>query len=195
MRTTQKFERGDVVRIAVDLGPSMSHFRADTEAIVLNVSGARQVTSYPLDGHPSETEAQYGVMFLDTGAESSWYKESQLTYIRHGGEYEIARISIMRQERIKNEKEISWIVENWATIRDRLPRASKYELIRRMGLKSTFGSFGSGYRLDATTALRMLDPILASKDLPLVESFLPRFRELLETVLSECGTKKEVKHE
>lgn len=73
----QKFYFGDVVRIAADLGPSMRHFRADCDAVVIG--------SYlDLHGRVTQGSHAYCLLFQD-GNPLSWYKEDQLALIRHGG--------------------------------------------------------------------------------------------------------------
>ncbi len=67
----QKFPCGSRVRIAKDLGRSMSHFASDRDATVKYVYahayGGNNVTSYCLD--------------VDGIGSSSWYEEHQLTAI------------------------------------------------------------------------------------------------------------------
>lgn len=77
----QKFHRGDQVHIAKDLGPSMSHFENDRNAIVIG--------SYR-DLYGGDDTKSYSVMFAD-GSTSSWYDEWQLTFLRHVGEAGIER--------------------------------------------------------------------------------------------------------
>lgn len=80
----QKFFRGHRVHIAADLGPTMSHFHKDTDAII--------VGSYSdLYGHGNYTS--YELLVLSKKGEphhtSAWYEEHQLTLVnsdRDGGE-------------------------------------------------------------------------------------------------------------
>lgn len=70
----QKFFAGDLVRIADDLGPSMSHFTSGCEAVVI----------YSYAEHYGETRGRYTKMYclyLPNEGESSWYEEEQLTFI------------------------------------------------------------------------------------------------------------------
>lgn len=73
----QKFERGDLVRVAKDLGPSMAHFTADCDAVVLG-SYADQY-----GGGQEWKSDSYGLLLLEENGRpyrsSSWYKEGQLT--------------------------------------------------------------------------------------------------------------------
>ncbi|NOR84872.1 hypothetical protein GQ473_02035 [archaeon] len=68
-----RFKRGDFVRIVDDLGPTMSHFRAGANAIILHSD---------VDMNPFISESiyspQYQLIFTDTGNEVAWYEEDQL---------------------------------------------------------------------------------------------------------------------
>lgn len=165
MTTEQKFKRGDVVHIAADLGPSMSHFTADKNAIVMG--------SYRDKYGGDHNVNDYTVMLLDTGVECSWYHAHQLTLIRHGGEEEIARVKAARADREKYETDLAWIVENWANIRERMPGATIGELMRRLGIVNPWGARGEGitYYSNAMATFHLLDPILSTGDLAQVESF------------------------
>lgn len=74
----QKFTRGNLVRIADDLGESMSHFEKGKNAVILY--------SYK-DEYGGHNDKEYGVIFPDNGREVSWYHEHQLTLLEEGGEH------------------------------------------------------------------------------------------------------------
>lgn len=74
----QKFFKGDLVRIAKDLGPSMSHFEKDCEAVVM-------YTYAEAYGPGRRNETQYSLVLLPSGAQVSWYDEDQLTLIEGDG--------------------------------------------------------------------------------------------------------------
>jgi hypothetical protein len=71
----QKFFLGDRVRIAKDLGSSMSHFESDCEAIVM-YSYAEQY-----DSSSKRNLDQFSLYILPNRGESSWYYANQLTLI------------------------------------------------------------------------------------------------------------------
>ena len=73
------FKRGDFVHIADDLGPMMTHFRADADAIVLRRSSS-----------------QYALLFPDNGEECSWYEEHQLILMQPHPDYMINAIQSFR---------------------------------------------------------------------------------------------------
>ena len=71
----QKFHAGDLVHIAKDLGPSMSHFDADLDAVVLG--------SYADEYGGANTE-DYGLYVKGVGP-VAWYHEHQLTLLSGDG--------------------------------------------------------------------------------------------------------------
>jgi len=71
---SQKFQRGDHVQVADDLGECMAHFQSGCEAIV--------VGSYR-DQYGGDTTDIYTLFIKDSG-EVSWYQEPQLTLIEAG---------------------------------------------------------------------------------------------------------------
>lgn len=74
-KMAQKFFFGDRVRIAKDLGSSMSHFEKDCEAIVM-YSYAEQY-----DSSSAKNLDQFSLFILPKGGESSWYYAHQLELI------------------------------------------------------------------------------------------------------------------
>lgn len=92
----KKFKRGDVVRIAKDLGPSMSHFESDQEAIITE--------SDYCEGW------EYGLI-TKIGSESCWYEEWQLTFIRYSkrGEAEKwIKKGELRDQKIRDKNNKFW---------------------------------------------------------------------------------------
>lgn len=73
--TKQKFYRYDLVRVADDLGKTMSHFPGAGELAVVEGSYADLC-------HGSDRKS-FGLMFEKHGG-VSWYNESQLTLIETG---------------------------------------------------------------------------------------------------------------
>ena len=72
----QTFQRGDWVRVAKDLGPSMRHFPADCEAIVVGSCKDRY--------GGGKRESQIYTLYLKEQGQCSWYEENQLTLIEPG---------------------------------------------------------------------------------------------------------------
>lgn len=72
--TSQKFHRGDVVRIAKDLGMTMRHFPADRLAVV--------VGSYRDQfGGGAHNSKDYTLRLEGNTGGTSWYHEDQLTLV------------------------------------------------------------------------------------------------------------------
>ena len=152
----QQFQRGDVVGVADDLGSYMSHFPSGGEAIVMYSYRDRY------GGRP-DSPSDYSLMFMD-GSEVAWYRESQLTFLRRGGESEIQRIIAEREARTSQESDLRWIAANWPTIRTKVPGASAAELMRRVGITNPWGSEGEGMAWYANweQTFAAVDPILSA---------------------------------
>lgn len=71
----QKFQKGDLVQITKDLGPSMCHFPNDALAIVLYSS--RKGSVAPEGGN-------IYALFVEDHGYSAWYEEDQLTLVQSG---------------------------------------------------------------------------------------------------------------
>ena len=76
----QKFSNGDHVRVAKDLGESMSHFESDCEAIVL-YSYIERYGGHGANYKAGDTE-EYSIHIKKHG-QHSWYYGSQLKLIEH----------------------------------------------------------------------------------------------------------------
>lgn len=81
MRATQKFHKGDLVRIADDLGPHMTHFNAGCEAIVLGSLEDQCVDGYGVDEDEDALAPEYEVFIKGVGP-VSWYDEDQLSLVQ-----------------------------------------------------------------------------------------------------------------
>jgi hypothetical protein len=132
----QKFKRGNLVKIAKDLGPHMSHFENDKEAVIIG--------SYD-DLYGGGNTSQYSLMFTDTGSRSSWYYESQLTLINEGGEHLIEE-GAKKSEEIKNKEiQIDYILSKLDG--GELSSASILHLFDLIGYSSRFLRNGEFYTL------------------------------------------------
>lgn len=74
----QKFHIGNIVKIADDLGSSMSHFESGCYAIV--------VGSYA-ELYGGDNVKSYSLKLLPSGRYVSWYKEHQLSLVSINKEY------------------------------------------------------------------------------------------------------------
>ncbi len=77
IKPKQKFFRGHRVRIADNLGPTMSHFASGRDAIVVGSFSDLLTCS------SGEGEVQYELLLEEDDAIGTvaWYKESQLTLV------------------------------------------------------------------------------------------------------------------
>ena len=137
MKTKQKFKRGNLVKIAKDLGDSMSHFENDKEAII--------VGSYADTYGGNDTNSSYAVMFLDTGGQSSWYYERQLTLINEGGKRLFKQAKANRARISKQNTDINYILP--LLDKGQLSSESILYLFKISGLKSSFYKNGEFYAL------------------------------------------------
>lgn len=153
---TQKFHKGDHVRVADDLGPSMSHFESGCEAIVIG-SYADQ---YGGQNHRSYT------LHLKGQGEVSWYEEPQLTLL------EADRLDLLAQWEAEEEAErrqkadIDWIFEHGPEVLRSAHGASISTLARGVGITDLWGSNGEGisYYENAMRVLGLAAPFLETKD-------------------------------
>lgn len=167
----QKFKRGDVVHIAADLGRSMSHFTNDKDVVILG--------SYADQFGGSNTKS-YTVLFTDNGNKVSWYKEHQLTFIRHRGEELITKITERRKKRQEKEMDLNWIVENWKELRLKASGATMNKLMSLIGITNPWGNNGEGidlYRHQIYT-IKVLDAVLLTGSLEKVEQFIADFPKI-----------------
>ena len=81
-----KFKRGNLVRIADNLGESMFHFEKGCNAIITEAYKTHE-TYYNNESNTCYEKpiTEYAVMFPETGNTSAWYHESQLSLIEDGG--------------------------------------------------------------------------------------------------------------
>ena len=160
VKSSQQFQRGDLVRVAADLGPCMSHFRTNADAIVLG-SYADQYGC-----RDKRTANQYTLLFTDSGSESSWYDADQLTLLRHVGDEGIREVESARQLRQKREADLDWIVANWPAIRHNPPGASVAALARLIGINDLWGPRGEGfdYMVNSMAVIKIFDEVLLTGD-------------------------------
>lgn len=155
----QKFKKGDLVRVAKNLGPFMSHFTSDCDAIVLG--------SYKdqYGGSDLEDTIDYTIYTKKDG-ESSWYEENQLTLIEHN---RIDLLKLWKEEKKKENKlhsDLDWIFANGESVLNHPTNATIEALGSCAGLNNLWGSHGEGYVYyqNAITILHFAKPFLESCD-------------------------------
>lgn len=153
---TQKYKNGDLVRVAKDLGPLMSHFTSDCDAIVIH--------SYA-DKYGGDNINSYCIHIKGEG-QCAWYEEDQLTLI------ESDRLDILCKWEQESEEEsilksnINWIFANGEEVLKGAHGSTISELGKYLGIKDLWGSSGEGfvYYLNAMTILEFAEPFLRSGD-------------------------------
>ncbi len=161
-RSTQLFHRGDVVKVADDLGPSMSHFYGAGESAFVIGSYFDQFGGSPDSPNGGHS---YTLMF-PTHGEVSWYYESQLTLLRLGAPDEIAAAKAALEAQHEQEADLDWILAHWKENRPNLPGASCDALMKLCGIDNPWGAHGEGYTWyrNAISTLAVLEAALDSGD-------------------------------
>lgn len=150
------FKKGDWVRVAKDLGPSMSHFTADCEAIVVgsyaDQYGGRNRNSYTLH--------------LKGQGQVSWYYGEQLTLIESGRIDKLAAWEEERAADIKQKSDLDWIFDHGPEVAAKPPGASIQALASCFGLNNLWGSRGEGidWYANAMGTMELAGPFLTAKD-------------------------------
>jgi hypothetical protein len=155
----QKFHKGDWVRVAKDLGSTMSHFESDCEAIVIG-SYADQ---YP--GFDSENTHDFTI-FIKGRGQVSWYGGNQLILIETG------RIDLLEQwesekaVEVKEKSDLDWIFSHGQEVTENPHGASIQSLASCFGLDNLWGSRGEGatYYSNAIMTMQLAMQFLIMKD-------------------------------
>lgn len=152
----QKYKKGDLVHVAKDLGPCMSHFTNDVDAVVIG--------SYKDQYGGSDTKSY--TLNLKGSGETSWYEEHQLTLIEHN------RLDILKkwkEEEKAEEKQksnLDWIFKNGKSVLKSAHGATVSALAKCLGCSNLWGSHGEGfaYYQNAMAVLTMAEPFLKKSD-------------------------------
>lgn len=165
----QKFNKGDLVQIAKDLGQTMSHFKSDQKAIV-SYSYADKY-----GGGVDECGHEYGLVFSN-GSTSAWYYEHQLELIAKDKWSLAEEWMKKRNVRIEKESDIDYIFAHpeKALSGNSIPLIA---LGRMVGIKDMWGSQGEYVTLasNCTKVFRLAQPYLAAKD---KEGWIKRAEEI-----------------
>jgi len=152
----QKFSKGDWVRVADDLGPSMRHFTAGCEAIVIgsyaDQYGGDDITSYTLH--------------LKGSGRCSWYHEHQLTLIEAGRADKLARWEEAIEAERRQKGDLDWIFSHGPEVSEKPHGASIQALANCFGLTDLWGPNGEGitYYTNAQGTLALAEPFLRTND-------------------------------
>ena len=152
----QKFQKGDWVRVAKDLGRSMRHFTANCEAIVIG--------SYA-DQYGGDCREDYTLHLKESG-ECSWYHGHQLTLIESGRMDTLQAWEEEKEAARRQKSDLDWIFANGSDVLERRHGASIQALANCFGLTNLWGSRGEGitYYSNALGTLKLAEPYLKVGD-------------------------------
>lgn len=152
----QKFCKGDYVRVAKDLGPCMSHFTADCDAIVIG--------SYK-DRYGGNDTKSY-TLHLKGRGETSWYEEWQLTLIERNRNDLLEQWEKEEEEEDNLHSNLDWIFANGQSVLHGATGATIGALANCIGVSNLWGSHGEGfvYYQNAMAILHLAKPFLESGD-------------------------------
>lgn len=167
----QEFQKGDHVQVAKDLGPSMSHFTGDCEAIVIG--------SYRDQYGGSDTNSY--TLHLKGRGRTSWYYGQQLTLIERDRNDLLATWEHEAAELESRDSNLTWIFNNGALVMKRASGATVAALANHMGIVNLWGSRGEGITLYEMSHLvmQLARPYLWFCD---EDGFLEMAHELRDTV-------------
>jgi hypothetical protein len=167
----QIFHNGDHVRIADDLGPTMSHFTSGVEAIVIG--------SYA-DQYGGSNTKSYTLHIKGKGR-TSWYEEHQLKLIERNRADMLRRWKEEEDEKSRREADLGWIFSNGASVMKAPSGSTIAALARHMGIANLWGSAGEGitYYQMSLAVLELARPFLWYCD---EEGFLEFAHDLRDTV-------------
>jgi hypothetical protein len=153
---TQKFHKGDLVHVAKDLGPTMGHFTADIDAIVLG--------SYK-DQYGGSNTKSYSLHLKGQG-HCSWYWESQLEMLEANRGDLLAKWEDDRAAELEILSDLDWIFENGPEVAEAPKGASIQALFSALGYGSLWGSNGEGinYYENSHLVMALAKPFLLAKD-------------------------------
>lgn len=144
----QKFHKWDLVQVANDLGPMMSHFTGDCRAIVIEVS-----------------DGDYG-LFLEGEGECWWYEEDQLILIKKKQEALLEKWKKAEEDEAELQGNLDWIFEHGEDVIANGYPYSVEALAVTLGCDNLWGDKGEGftYYQNARGVLDLALPFLETGD-------------------------------
>lgn len=154
----QKFVKGDLVRVAKNMGSGMSHFDSDCDAIVMH--------SYKDKYGGGKSRMKIYCLYIKGRGEVSWYYENQLTLIEHN------RLDLLKEwedEQDAEDKEkadIDWIFTHGKEVLKSAHGATLRTLAANLGIDDLWGTGGEGfnYYANAMQILSIAKPFLEKND-------------------------------
>lgn len=152
----QKFNKGDLVKVAKDLGQCMSHFTNDCEAIVMY--------SYN-DKYGGGNTKSYGIYIKGEG-QTAWYEEPQLELIEAGRIDLLDKWEAEAKKEAEEKSDIDWIFENGEEVLTGAHGATVSALAKCLGCDNLWGSNGEGfvYYQNAMAVMAHAEPFLKTGD-------------------------------
>lgn len=152
----QKFHKGDHVMVAKDLGPHMSHFKSDCEAIVIG--------SYK-DQYGGDNTSSYTIHIKGSG-QTSWYKENQLTLIRIRAIDLLDEWEAEQKAFIDQNSDLDWIFDNGKDVAKSPSGVTLEKLYSMLRDGSMWGRNGEGitWHSNANTVHHWACPYLVTND-------------------------------
>ena len=152
----QKFQKGDLVQVAKDLGKSMSHFTSGCRAIVIG--------SYT-DRYGGDDTKSYTI-YTEGRGQSSWYYEHQLTLIESGRTDLLKEWEDVRDAEIELKSNLDWIFKNGKEVINSAHGCTCQALADCFDMGSLWGSRGEGYTYmqNSLIVLGLAKPFLESGD-------------------------------
>lgn len=141
----QKFQKGDLVMIAKDLGGLMKRFTAGREAIVIG--------SYA-DQFGGDDTKKY-TLHLKGRGEVSWYEEYQLTLLESGRLDKLKQWEDEKEAERKQKSDLDWIFSHGQEVLEHPHGASIQALANCFGLTNLWGSRGEGFVYYENTMLTL----------------------------------------
>ena len=153
----QKFNKGDKVRVADDLGRSMSHFQSGVDAIVIG--------SYK-DQFGGRNTKSYTIHIQGQGT-CSWYEEHQLTLIEKACYEELDEWEKYLENKGTIESDLGWIFDNGPQVAKSASGYSVQKLFNCVCDGSLWGSNGEGvnYYSNSYAIMHFARPFLEVGDL------------------------------
>lgn len=152
----QKFNNGDYVRVAKDLGPCMAHFQNDCDAIIIG--------SYA-DQYGGKNRDSFTI-FIKGSGKISWYYGSQLALIESNRKDLLAAWQEESDDEHKKKSDLDWIFSNGKEVLKHPNCASVQALADCFGLTNLWGRRGEGFVCyqNMLETLQMAEPFLEASD-------------------------------
>ena len=154
----QKFNKGDLVHIAADLGEMMSHFPKDKQAIVM-------YSYHEKYGCGKAPENNQYSLHIEGMGESSWYYDKNLTLIATNQMHLLQQWEGEKEAKDKLHYSHEWIFSEVDV--EEVPGPSLQRLADDLNLGSLWGTNGEGitYYINSVRMLKIALPFLVSRDL------------------------------